>query len=315
MVKTNKIGLVFSGGGGKGAYQIGVWKALEEFGVADNIQGVSGTSVGALNAALFLQNDLKTAEEVWQSISPDKILSLDAEKIIEILTSLGVSASGKVPIFLKSISDHGIFKRDGLEKIIDKYLDINYVSNSSIPFYATCCRKRKVKKKVKYFKLNNCNKDKFKSIMLATSAIPIVFGAEEIDGKKYIDGGCLFGDNKPVKPLYDEGFKLIFLVHLKRRSTIDRSKFPNTKIIEVFPQNDQGGIFRGTLNFNSEVAMKRMKYGYKDMKKILEPIYEMAKTQRDFNNILLDLKESEEKWEESISERERLKDKHSDFFN
>ncbi len=37
------IGLVFSGGGGKGAYEVGVWKALREFGVDKYINVVSGT--------------------------------------------------------------------------------------------------------------------------------------------------------------------------------------------------------------------------------------------------------------------------------
>lgn len=49
-------GLVFDGGGARGAYQIGAWKALEEAGV--KIQAVAGTSVGALNGALVCMGDL-----------------------------------------------------------------------------------------------------------------------------------------------------------------------------------------------------------------------------------------------------------------
>jgi predicted acylesterase/phospholipase RssA len=45
----------FSGVGGKGPYQVGVWRAMEELGLAKDIFAVSGTSVGALNAALFAQ--------------------------------------------------------------------------------------------------------------------------------------------------------------------------------------------------------------------------------------------------------------------
>ena len=48
---TKEYGLVLEGGGAKGAYQIGAWKALKEAGV--KIKGVSGTSVGALNGALI----------------------------------------------------------------------------------------------------------------------------------------------------------------------------------------------------------------------------------------------------------------------
>lgn len=70
-----KLGLVFAGGGGRGAYQIGVWKALRETGLDNYITSVSGTSVGGLNAALFLQNDLDQAQSVWDSISMRKILT------------------------------------------------------------------------------------------------------------------------------------------------------------------------------------------------------------------------------------------------
>jgi NTE family protein len=48
-----KIGVVFEGGGGKGSYQIGAWKAIRDMGIEPYITCVSGTSVGALNAALF----------------------------------------------------------------------------------------------------------------------------------------------------------------------------------------------------------------------------------------------------------------------
>ncbi|PGB07351.1 patatin-like phospholipase family protein [Bacillus toyonensis] len=51
-------------GGGKGVYHIDVWKAFNEYGISDNICAVSGTSVGALNAALFSQGDYRIAETI-----------------------------------------------------------------------------------------------------------------------------------------------------------------------------------------------------------------------------------------------------------
>ena len=71
---AKKIGLVFAGGGGKGAYHIGVWKALREYGIDKNITAVAGTSVGALNAALLAHGDYGLAEDVWLNISPQQIL-------------------------------------------------------------------------------------------------------------------------------------------------------------------------------------------------------------------------------------------------
>ena len=63
-----KIGIVFEGGGGKGAFQIGVWNALRELNLEQYITTISGTSVGALNAALLFQGNYANAERIWNSI-------------------------------------------------------------------------------------------------------------------------------------------------------------------------------------------------------------------------------------------------------
>lgn len=40
-MQFQKLGICFSGGGGKGAYQIGVWKALRDFGYESDIAAIS----------------------------------------------------------------------------------------------------------------------------------------------------------------------------------------------------------------------------------------------------------------------------------
>lgn len=68
-------GLVLAGGGGKGSYQAGAWKFLCEQGYDKMFRAFSGTSVGALNAALFAQGDPAKVERVWRSITPDMVLT------------------------------------------------------------------------------------------------------------------------------------------------------------------------------------------------------------------------------------------------
>ncbi len=59
------LGIVLSGGGARGAYQIGVWRALRELGCEKEIAVATGSSVGALNAAMFVQGNLERAEAMW----------------------------------------------------------------------------------------------------------------------------------------------------------------------------------------------------------------------------------------------------------
>jgi predicted acylesterase/phospholipase RssA len=71
----SKIGLTLVGGGAKGAYQIGVWKALREKGI--QIDAIAGTSIGAFNAALILSNDWDRAQRFWLSLSTLRVAKLN----------------------------------------------------------------------------------------------------------------------------------------------------------------------------------------------------------------------------------------------
>ena len=67
-----KKAIVFAGGGSKGAYQIGVWKALNELGESFDI--ATGTSIGAVNAAFYVQHDFDAAEEMWSNIDVSGVM-------------------------------------------------------------------------------------------------------------------------------------------------------------------------------------------------------------------------------------------------
>ena len=89
-----KIGLVLSGGGGKGAYEIGVLRFLLENGIEKNICAVSGTSVGALNAAIYACGNYEKAVRMWKSIRQDQILSkreVSHRDILNWLAKVGIT--------------------------------------------------------------------------------------------------------------------------------------------------------------------------------------------------------------------------------
>lgn len=75
----DKLGIVLDGGGGRGAYQIGVWKYLKESKLYNSISAISGTSVGGLNSCLFALDEYNLAETIWMQKIQDKILSIDID--------------------------------------------------------------------------------------------------------------------------------------------------------------------------------------------------------------------------------------------
>ncbi|MBO7516164.1 MAG: patatin-like phospholipase family protein, partial [Spirochaetia bacterium] len=115
MFFKRKIGLVLAGGGGKGSYQLGVWKYLTEIGLTKKISVISGSSVGALNAILLSLCDFDTAVNIWTTQLEDNILDFKS-------TSKRAGA---------------IFSREGLYKIMNQ-LDFSQLPSLKKKLYATC---------------------------------------------------------------------------------------------------------------------------------------------------------------------------------
>jgi hypothetical protein len=80
-LKGRRIGLLLSGGGAKGAYQIGCWKALRELGL-DNFTAIAGSSVGAMNAVLVGTGRLDKAERAWRRLQSADVFCLSIRRAL-----------------------------------------------------------------------------------------------------------------------------------------------------------------------------------------------------------------------------------------
>ena len=258
----SKFGLSLGGGGGLGSYQIGVWRALKEYEIDKRIEAISGTSVGILNACLIAQNDYEIAEYIWKNEIENNILS-----------------KKKPSMKNNYISSNGIFSREGLLEIIDKYLDLNIIADYPSPIYAAAVNLKTIG--VVYFKLNGKSHSQIKEIMMASSAIPIIFGRQKIEGVDYVDGGVeiLNGDNLPLKPLYDEGCSQIIAISMYKETIIEKDE--KCKVYEIIPSKDLGDFRTGAMDFSLKGARMRLEEGYKDTIEILKPIFRMGKTQAE----------------------------------
>lgn len=185
--------MVFAGGSGKGAYQIGTWKYLKEYGLDQQVRDVSGTSVGALNAALFAVGDYEMAEKLWLNISQRQILTpkeitvadvmrwahSTASSIEKIKSALAFAVSSISTTGAKIISDLNVFKnawysfsREGLLELMAQGLDFFALQESDIPCYATCLAIPQYQ--VERFDLRSYSITDIQTILLASSAIPFI---------------------------------------------------------------------------------------------------------------------------------------------
>ncbi|NEU05980.1 MULTISPECIES: patatin-like phospholipase family protein [Clostridium] len=269
-----KIGMVLAGGGAKGAYQIGVWKALKELEIDKYINIISGTSIGALNAVLFMQNDLELAENMWRNITKEKILPINDKDLTKkgILLALGLKNIAFIKKHMPKVIVGGNISRDGLIEVMEE-INFDLIKSSNKNCYVACTEVSTLMPK--YFYINNREKEDIKKILLATSALPMIYECEEIEYTQYLDGGIV--DNLPIQPVYGEGCDLIILVHLSKENMVNKSAFPNTSIINIVPSVIEEGVLGGTLDFTVEGAQKRIKLGYEDTINIFNPIMNLTR--------------------------------------
>jgi NTE family protein len=159
-----------------------------------------------------------------------------------------------------------LYTRTGIINLIEQYAPFEKIKSSSISGYA--CAYNISKSDVDYFHLNSIkDKEEFVNVLLASSAIPIVYNSIIIKGNPYLDGGLK--DNVPTYPILKEGIDKIIIIIFKEK---DMQLFiPNsTKRIVVFPNKDIDATVNGVLDFDPKNAEYRMEIGYQSGIKILK---------------------------------------------
>ena len=292
------VGLVLSGGGGKGAYQIGVLKALKENGYLYDVVAISGSSIGVVNAMLYLMDDMDMLLKAWIDIDMDTIFDVDLEMLI---------------------ANKPFFSRDEMLKMMEKYIDFDKLKNSPIDIYASICKLDSSDQAIaaEYRKFADYDVETIKKLLLASTALPVVYEAVEIDGNYYRDGGIC--DNEPIKPLYDAGIRQFIVIGLKHGKVFKDEKWPGATFTTIYPSHDLGDIVSGTLNFTDNAVKFREKLGYKDGLRAIktkflkdetyikmEPV--LAKT--DYNEIVMQLRQ-----DNAYDTMSAKVNSHMDYFN
>lgn len=274
-----KIGLVLSGGGGKGAYELGVWRALKELNIDKYIEVFSGSSIGAFNAVLFAEDNIDQAENLWKEITMEQLAPVSKRILIQkgIELAIGWKCINFAKKYMAQSLESGIVTKDGARGVVNKYLNIKEVKRREKICYAACTELPDFK--ARYFKINDHEEEVGKEIIIASSSLPRIYACTEILGKKYIDGGV--SDNTPIKPVYDEGCDIIIVVLLSKEASINRAFYPNSHIIEISPNNLNESTINGTLNLDQISKERRINEGYKDTKNLLLPIIKLGEFKKE----------------------------------
>lgn len=286
--------LVLSGGGSKGSYQIGVWKALRDMNIKFDI--VTGTSAGALNAALITQRSYKTAVNTWKKINLDILFGedrIESEDTIKLYKMYGKK-------FLKD----GGMDTSKIEKIIKEALVPSKFYKSKTDF-GLVTYNLTTKKPIQLTK-KDIPQDLLDDYLMASATCFPAFQKKEIKGEHFIDGG--YYDNLPINLAIEMGADEIIAVDL---SAPGLKKTPNKKVktITIKPKNKLTNF----LNFYEEGAERNIKLGYNDTLKAFNKCegnkYTFKKGHIEKNNNMY-----QETYEHVISKILKFKGATKDFY-
>ncbi|TCZ68312.1 patatin-like phospholipase family protein, partial [Paenibacillus albiflavus] len=122
--------IALGGGGSRGSYELGVWTALRELGIEYHI--VTGTSIGALNGALMVQQDYELTYKIWDTITVDDVMK-DGINFDFSLDSL-FSHKDKIKTFLKKYLHSQGADITPLIQLIDRVIDEQRIRESAIDY-------------------------------------------------------------------------------------------------------------------------------------------------------------------------------------
>lgn len=251
-----KKAIVFAGGGSKGAYQIGAWKAFNELGEEFDI--ATGTSIGSINAAFYTQHDYEAATELWSRLTPETIMT-NGINVDMSLESMFAQRENLIP-FIKTY-----FKQKGVDVTpfhteMRKYFSPDKFFSSDIDFALMTVRFPGLEPYEVTKEMMAADKDNAWQWIAASCACFPVFPVMDIGEKSYIDGG--YYDNIPVASAFKLGADSAVVVDLNMENNHEGYiHHPRVKYLK--PSRDLGTF----LNFEKDVVDRNKKLGYNDTMK------------------------------------------------
>jgi NTE family protein len=203
------IDLALQGGGAHGAFTWGVLdRLLEETWL--QIAGISGTSAGAMNAAVLVHGHALSGnlgarsalEDFWRRVSDAGRFSPIQRGPIDILLGRWTLDNSPAWIAMDIISrllspyDLNLGAWNPLRSILREGVDFERVAQSPIKLFITATNVATGRARV--FR----NRDLTAEVLIASACLPTMFQAIEIDGEAYWDGG--YSGNPTITPLVRE---------------------------------------------------------------------------------------------------------------
>lgn len=196
--------LVLAGGGSKGIYHLGVWKALLEMGI--EVEAFIGTSIGAVVAGLLAQDLKENYESFVDSITLDSIVTLPEGFVEEGRLSVSREALQDTPELFRSLIDNQGLDTSPLRRLLEAHIDESKIRASGKDLGIVTVDLSSLKPREMF--LEDMEKGRVLDYLMASAAFP-GFKSPVIDGKKYMDGGVF--ENIPYEMARKRGYRRLIV--------------------------------------------------------------------------------------------------------
>jgi NTE family protein len=264
------LGLVLSGGGAKGAYQTGMFCALEERGIAPCIAAMAGTSIGAFAAAAYAVGGTSLMREMLNAFG-----SVCHPEVSEDVLQKAKQEVQAGQVTLDQFCTEKRFRAcdtTELRRWLFSALPDSALKSLRVP--VTVCVYSLDRGRPEYYLLNGLEPEQQRALILASGSLPMGFPPVCIDGSWYLDGGvrpviCPNGsaaDKIPLTAFRGKAPARILVDFLIASDTVDNSWVsPETRYLELRPSEPlEAYPGAGTLDFTPAKLAENEQRGYRD---------------------------------------------------
>lgn len=278
-----KLAICLAGGGAKGSYEMGCYKALHELKIRPNI--VTGTSIGALIGCLIASDEFEKAMELNSLMCLEQVMK-NGISYDESFESL-INQSNRILSFFKQyLHDKGA-DITPFKELIKNSCDEKKLRESDIDFGCMI---------VEYPSLNPLAITKSEmeegflhDYLLASASCFPAFPIHEFNGKSYVDGG--YYDNLPVSLAFEMGADEIIMIDLNHKKIIHPEYLNRPNITAIIPTQELGNFLdfdRKHLDYNFNMGYYDTLKAFKKYDGFVYTIKKRRKKSNQFYRIILD---------------------------
>jgi NTE family protein len=239
----HKVAFVLSGGGSRGALEVGVLLALLEHGISPRI--LVGTSIGAVNAtAMALKPTLEGARwlgSIWRQVTRKAVLPENYMSMIRRLVAgeSGLFTNKKLKVFLESYLPDGIRKFSDI-KTAELYITAAVLHTGEMHVFGLD------------------RSDSIIDAVMASTAYPILLSPWEYQGKEYVDGGLV--SDLPIRVAVEMKASEVYAIDVGKHQSKRRSQKGVLRVIGQLWSANAHQRYLDDMGWASKLPQDRIHY-------------------------------------------------------